>query len=55
MLTVILGSALLFNTVSTCDLNLSEKGDIWAQNEMKYFGGNCPNTRPYCETHESEK
>ncbi len=48
MLTVILGSTLLFNAASTCDLNLPEKCDIWVQNEMKYSGGDCPNTRPYC-------
>lgn len=55
MLSIILGSALLFNSSTSCDLSLPEKCDIWIPAIQNYTEGNCPNTRPHCGVQDPEQ
>lgn len=53
MLSIIFGSAILLSSSSTCDLNLPERCDVWSPVSNQYYtDGQCPNTRPYCDTRD---
>lgn len=55
MLSIIFGTALLFNSSNGCDPSLPERCDVWSPVNQYYIDGHYPNTRPYCDTCEPEQ